>query len=377
MTTGEFDAELFARYKAAPEGPLKRRIHDQLVRQNEPLARVILAQMMGRAQPKGKRRSAAANMGGRLDFDRIEPEDAHQFALIALSIALKKLDLSRGKLAWQLALWLRNELQHYVTGSAGISLDLARAPQTKAHLRPNVGLVGLPAEDEERSTAEERAYFGGEARYDDILESENPPKAERLTRTSVENWEEALNEEDLAGDHDFLDAAAEFRDTGVMPDRLSSLATFLASKPVPPVAIVPAVQVVAVEYSIPRTPLECFLAAKCTLAPNGHVPRGELGNQFESFCAEAGFDAMPRASLYSELGARGVRSGWMWWSGASARALIGLRSNCSVRRPVVRRAARVLTEEESYLRMMRGWMAGTPCVPVIGVGAAGATMLTG
>ena len=331
ITIGVWDQALHDRYRAA-EGPLKRRLQGELMKQNEPLARTILAQLLGKSSGIGKgRKSAAANMGGRMDFERIEDDDAWQYALIGLAQAIEKFNPAKGKISFQIALWVRNYLQKYIIGSAGVSLDLARAPDKKAHLRPKVGLVGLPPEDEERTTAEERAFFGGTARYEDMLESEHVAKGDRLTESRVENWEDLLDAEDLADCPEFVAAAKRFQDTGEWPEELATLEAW-RNRIQAPAVVVPVRKII----SIPRTPEELFILDLCVVTKSGRGPRHVLGPMYEQWAAERGYRQPSRQSLYSHLRGKGFEDGSVRWGTYSTRAFCGVttKSKDLVRAPM-------------------------------------------
>jgi hypothetical protein len=324
---GVFDHDLFSRYKAEPEGPLKRRLHDQLVRQNTPLVRVLVSQMVGTSAP-AKRKSAAANMGGKGDFEKIEPDDAMQLGLIALARALQTFDPSKGKIAYFTAQWLRHEMQKFCT----FQMFLARAPSGKANLRPRVGLVGLPTEGEERVSQEEHAFFAGEARLEDILASDTPQGGDKLTRSAVDGWQDVLDDEGLAENPEFRRAAEAFQETGVWPAELASLEALqtkmAAGRLERLVTPEPAPKII---YSIPTpvvilTPFERFVLKRCVVTSSGRADEFDVWNRYRIDCRHADEPEGSRVQFVSALQARWpVRQTTKREGGKHIRALAGLR----------------------------------------------------
>lgn len=350
VTVGVFDEALHAEYKALPPGLRKSRIGSRLVLENEPLIKTLVAQITGRAEPTTRRKSLAARIGGRGGFEDIEPEDAMQLGRVAFLHALDGFDPRKGRLAGYVVLWLRHEMQRSVT----FELHLARAPAGKSEQRPRVGLVGLPSENEERASSDERGYFGSTNRHEDMLESTTPPGGEKLGKVAAGvDWEDALA-------HLRPEDVARWDETGEWPESLEAWAG--PSKP-------------TIVYSIPRPHWEVFAACELTFAPAARVLRSAVGDAFERWCGDRGVTPDSRAYLYDRLGERGARETRVW-IGSPRRGLSGVRATMKTAAPkrARTRAPLVLTDYEKHLRLTREWMARSPRVPVIGVGA---TTLTG
>jgi sigma-70-like protein len=133
------DLALFAQFRAAAPGPRKRRLLEQLMWENEPLAKLLTGQLCGFGESTRKRGFRA--MAGCTGFRDLEVEDALQAGLIALQKALEQFDPSKGKFAPYAKLKLRHELQRLVFSGG----SLVRVPRGKGDAIP-VSLHGEEGE---------------------------------------------------------------------------------------------------------------------------------------------------------------------------------------------------------------------------------------
>jgi hypothetical protein len=130
----KLDLVLLATWRAAEEGPHKRRLLDQLVWENEPLVKVIIDQLCGRSTSK---RSFSKLPRGGEDFSTIPWEDAYQAGLMALMKALSSYDPAKGGIAGHLRWSCLYQLQ-CICQREGLS----RAPRGSEHELPAFDLVG-------------------------------------------------------------------------------------------------------------------------------------------------------------------------------------------------------------------------------------------
>ncbi len=133
------DLALFAQFRSAPLGLRKKRLLEQLMWENEPLAKLLTGQLCGFGEATRKRGFRA--MGGCTGFRELEVEDALQAGLIALQKALEQFDPSKGKFAPYAKLKLRHELQRLVFSGG----SLVRVPRGKGEAIP----VSLHGEESE------------------------------------------------------------------------------------------------------------------------------------------------------------------------------------------------------------------------------------
>lgn len=140
----KLDLVLLATWRAAEEGPHKRRLLDQLVWENEPLVKVICDQLCGRGT--SKRAFSKLPKGGE-DFSTIPWEDAYQACLMALMKALSTYDPAKGGIAGHLRWSCLYQLQ-CICQREGLS----RAPRGCSSELPAFDLVGEQRELDEYSS---------------------------------------------------------------------------------------------------------------------------------------------------------------------------------------------------------------------------------
>jgi hypothetical protein len=107
-TIGKWDAELFARYRAAPEGPLKRRLLGEIVMVNRPLCKVLVSQLLGISE---RRKGLRHSMGRLPGAERLEWEEAENAGMMGFAEAVKRFDPTKGKISFFALHRIRHELQ--------------------------------------------------------------------------------------------------------------------------------------------------------------------------------------------------------------------------------------------------------------------------
>src|SRR6185312_3599154 len=120
VTVGAWSAETFAAYRAAPDGPRKRLLADRLYRENEPLVKTLVAQMLGQGEKRpGQRIPAALRRLHRAEL--VESwEDAMGVAGIAFTKALRDYDPEAGKISFFLGMKIKYELQCLIERSQNV-----------------------------------------------------------------------------------------------------------------------------------------------------------------------------------------------------------------------------------------------------------------
>jgi len=124
---GRFDFDLFRAYRRAPRR--NALFLNRLIRENEPLLKVLTAQLMGRP-PKD---AHARTMRNRLRVPYAEDlpwEEALNAARVALLKALRPggFNPAKGKLSWYLKLKIRHELQELVQRESLVKIGRDQAP---------------------------------------------------------------------------------------------------------------------------------------------------------------------------------------------------------------------------------------------------------
>lgn len=90
---GVWDPELFSAYRAAPDGYRKKALANQLYIENEPLVKTLVAQMLGKGEPKGRHIPAELRRLNRAE--NVESwEDGMGAATIGFAKALRDFDPS-------------------------------------------------------------------------------------------------------------------------------------------------------------------------------------------------------------------------------------------------------------------------------------------
>lgn len=117
---GAWSAETFAAYRAAPEGPRKRMLANVLYRENEPLVKTLVAQMIGAGEGRpGRRIPAALRRIHRSEL--VESwEDAMGIAGIAFAKFLRDYDPGQGKISFFLGMKIKYELQCLIERSTNV-----------------------------------------------------------------------------------------------------------------------------------------------------------------------------------------------------------------------------------------------------------------
>jgi hypothetical protein len=141
VTIGQWDPELFSRYRAAT-GERRRLLASRIIRENEPLCITLVEQLCGRADRKQRRRGRSyVWMQSDNGFEEIPFEDAMQAARFALGKVLDQYDPEKGGVAGYLRGKIFYELQRLRdTG------QFFRMPRRSWRDRPSIDLMPpLPA----------------------------------------------------------------------------------------------------------------------------------------------------------------------------------------------------------------------------------------
>lgn len=151
---GKWNPELFARYRAAKPGPVRRALLNELLRINAPLVKTLVDQLCGRGEVKRK----AVKLGGCQGFRDIPWDDAYQAGCIAFMKAMDRFNPAKGKLPFYLLMKIRYELQVIVSNE----LRLARVPRGHEADAVTVDLVGEQRELDEMGGSVEAGRIGDE-----------------------------------------------------------------------------------------------------------------------------------------------------------------------------------------------------------------------
>ena len=119
---GAWSAETFAAYRAAPDGPRKRFLANQLYLENEPLVKTLVAQMIGTGEIRAGRRIPAALRRIHRSEHVESWEDAMGVAGIAFAKFLTDYDPSKGKISYFLGLKIKYELQCLIERSENLKI---------------------------------------------------------------------------------------------------------------------------------------------------------------------------------------------------------------------------------------------------------------
>lgn len=128
---GKFDPELYARMRAA-SGTLRRLLLNRLVIENEPLVKILVGQILGRAERKtgqtpGRPGSSRRRFGGRLlGAEDLDWDDAMQAGRMGMAKALENLDLEKGKLSGYARTKIYYEMQCVLSTSTIVKVDRGR-----------------------------------------------------------------------------------------------------------------------------------------------------------------------------------------------------------------------------------------------------------
>lgn len=286
---GKWNAELFAEFRTAagpPPPPAKgwrrgpppalsarvRHLQGLLVQQNEPLIKVLVAQLCGVGDHRKRRR-----LGGMQGVELIPWDDAMQAGRIGFAKALMAFNPSKGKISYFALHKIRYELQLLIPTAATIKIGIDRIGE-----RPACALVG-----EQR----ELDALHRDSEHFDMAEIDG------LTPELVAQW----------------------RDTGEWPELEEFQAMIEAARAPKVVVSIPSRVIVL-------TPLEQFLKARCAFAARARVTQFELWSAFEHDCRRRGTRAPTRGALVRELAAlRGVREVKVWNGGSPVRGVAGVR----------------------------------------------------
>lgn len=270
---GTWSPELFARYRAAT-GALRRLLANQLLTQNEPLIKTMVAQCTGRAP--GRR------MGGLIGAELFEWDDAMQVGRIAFAKAIEDYKPEKAK-----------------SGGASISgyflWKLRYAFQQRIGKETDVVCFSRDKEEKLRKDG------AGSIRV----------------AVDLHAWDDALAERLAPDQHGFVDPEEvgitadqlrEWDETGEYPE----YEEWQAGRRV---------------ISIPRPPLECFLSARCTIAAKSRVVIVEAWNAYQAYANDRGTGSMPRAVFVRQVTERVKGKPIMIRRGSyeSARGMSGLR----------------------------------------------------
>lgn len=119
---GQWDPEAFQQWKAAPSGASKELIANRLYRENEPLVKTLVAQMLG----QGERRAAHKVPAALRRIHRAEVveswEDAMGVAGVAFTKFLRDYDPEQGRISFFLGMKIKYELQCLIERSENLKI---------------------------------------------------------------------------------------------------------------------------------------------------------------------------------------------------------------------------------------------------------------
>lgn len=168
---GRFNPELFERFRTMPEGIVRRALHSRLIVENEPLVKVLVAQLLGRETAVRRRPGKRTNLGGLKAPELIDWDDAMQAGRIGMGKALAKFDPARGKLSLYALHKIRYELQCVEEKNAVIHVPRGREDMAPKGFDFIEDLGGEAMLEDLSGAAEDDEYVSGIAPANDVDDS--------------------------------------------------------------------------------------------------------------------------------------------------------------------------------------------------------------
>lgn len=271
---GTWDADLFARFRAEPNPKIRRALEGRLIVQNEPLIKRLVSQLTNR-EPGGRRFRFLAGA------ERIPWDEAMQAGRFGFAKALEQYDIEKavGK--------AKGKISGYAAQKIAYELQVV--------LHRGDDLVYVPPDAEKKARLEGKSW--------------KAPVSLVVWDATAEHL--ATDEAGLVDLDDLTpEMVAEWDASGAWPE----LEEWRPGAKV---------------FSIPRPPLECFLAARCTLKFSGRATEWSIWNAWQIDARERGSDVGSRPDLMASLRSRGlkpvrVRERAKVWKGNPDRGFAGL-----------------------------------------------------
>jgi hypothetical protein len=279
MTIGQWDAGLFIDFHKS-KGERRRLLADRLIQQNEPLIKILVAQLLGIDRDQTKRRGLKVRSSRVYNREMLTDwDEALNAGRLGFYKALEAFDPSRGKISG----YARNKIE-YELQKLGMKAGIISTDREAKYLAP----VTAATEDD--------AHF------------------ERIVHESsddADEWERQFDVDD-----------EDVEDKGLPP------LPVVVVEPEPVVVLRPKKVI-----SVPRverlwiSPLERWVAEHCRRGPSARVQRWEAWNAWALDCQSRG-DAIPtQAQFVRELST--AATVWDTWTdthrGSSARVIAGIR----------------------------------------------------